>query len=814
MATLLSDLQYGLRVLARHRGYALAAVLSLALGIGAVTAIFSVVYGVLLRPLPYPDPDRIVQVWQVNQYTSRGQVSDPNFEDWRDESRGFAALAQYNTSTVSVTGGPEPVRASTAWVSRQFFDALGIAPARGRSFAEEELVEGGRPAVIVSHAFWRRYLGEDPAFGERRLVFEGQPHQVIGILPDGFAFPAGVDLWIARERFPRSPYRTGHNWRVVGRLAPQTTLAQVQVEMTALAAAMKARHGEDIQLTDVALVPLHEQLTGSVRTPLLILLGAVGFLLLVACANVANLMIAQLTARRRELAVRAALGASGWRLNRQLVTESLLLAGLGGTLGLMAAPWAVRGLLLLDPARLPRRDAIVVDPQVALFTFAIVALVALALAAAAGLRATSGMAHALKAGGRSQAAGPAEERVRGALVAVQIALSLVLLVGAGLLGRTLLAVLSTDPGFRTSGALVVDLDLAIGLDAASRQEAADFYTRLMERTAALPGVGRVGGISHFPLGDRWANGTFILARPGDRAETLDDLGPLFRDKRRTGSAEFRVASAGYFGAMGIPLVRGRLFEERDGPDAPHVALISESLARRHWPDGDPLGAQIQFGGMDGDLRVLTVIGVAGDVRDRALDREGTPTLYAHYRQRTRVIGRFSLAVETPAGTAPAAAIHQIVKELRPDVAPRIRPIEDVVATTLADRRFNMWLLVAFGISAVALAALGLYGVTTFWVVRRTQEIGIRLTLGATPRDVLGMVVRRATRLVLMGVSAGIAGALAASGVLRSLLYGVEPTDSATFVGAGTLLAAVAVIATVIPALRASRVDPAVALRQE
>jgi putative ABC transport system permease protein len=814
MATLLSDLQYGLRVLARHRGYALAAVLSLALGIGAVTAIFSVVYGVLLRPLPYPDPDRIVQVWQVNQYTSRGQVSDPNFEEWQAENRSFAALAQYASATVSVSGGSEPARVTATWASHGFLDALATRPARGRAFVDEERVPGGRPAVLVSHDFWVRTLNADPAFDTRVLTFSGEPHVVVGVMPEGFAFPAGTDLWAPRERLPRNPHRTGHNWLVVGRLASGTTLGNARAEMSALGRSQKARYGDDIALTDIALVPLHEQLTGNVRGPLLILLGAVGFLLLVACANVANLMIAQLTARRRELAVRAALGATAWRLNRQLVTESLLLSAIGGGLGLLAAPWAVRGLLLLDPARLPRRDAIAVDLQVALFTLGVIAIVAIGLALAAGSRAAGGLNEALKAGGRSLDASGADERLRGALVGVQIALSLVLLVGAGLLGRTLFAVFSTDPGFRTTGTLVVDLSVAQGDDPAARQQTADFYARLIERVGALPGVGRVGGINHFPLGGGWSNGTFLIVRPGDRAESLEDLRPLFRDSARTGSAEFRVASPGYFGALGIPLRRGRLFEERDGPDAPHVALISESLARQRWPDEDPLGTVIQFGGMDGDLRPFTIVGIVGDVRERALDQQGQPTFYAHYRQRTRPISRFSLAIETVRGGTVAPTVRQIVREMRPEVAPRVQPIEAIVAASFSDRRFNLWLLAAFGFSAVGLAGLGIYGVTAYWVTRRTREIGIRLSLGATPREILRMVAARAWRVVLVGGVAGIAAAYATSGVLRSLLLGVEPTDPIAFTSATALLGSIALVASIVPALRAARIDPAVALRQE
>jgi predicted permease len=779
-----------------------------------VTAIFSVVYGVLVRPLPYPEPGRIVQVWQVNDRTARGQVSDPNFRDWHESNRSFEALAQYGSAAFSVTGGSEPVRVNATWASREFFDVLGVAPAKGRSFVAEEQVEGGRPAVLVSHAFWLRYLNGDSNFGSRALTFRDQTHDIVGVMPEGFAFPADSDLWFPRELLPRSPYRTGHNWQVIGRLRADVSLQQARADMSAIGRALKARYRDDILLNDIALVPLQEQLTGAVRTPLLVLLGAVGFLLLVACANVANLMIAQLTARRRELAVRSALGASGWRLRRQLITESLLLSSIGGALGLLASPWAVRGLMLLDPARLPRRESIAVDVRVALFTLGVVAGVALLLALAAGTRPAAGLSEALKSGGRSQAGGRGEERFRGMLVAAQVALSLMLLIGAGLLGRTLLALLNTDPGFRTSGSIVVDLSLAQADEPDARQRTAQFYARLMERLATLPGVTSVGGITQFPLSGNWANGTFLIVRPGDRFTSLDDLRPYFRDPGRTGDAEFRVTSAGYFRTMGIPLRRGRLFDDRDTSEAPHVAVISESLARQRWPGEDPIGTLIQFGGMDGDLTPFTIVGVVGDVRDRALDGTARPTFYAHYLQRTRVIGRFSIAVEADSSEGLAPAIRAAVAELRPDVAPHIQPVEEIVSASFSDRRFNMWLLAAFGASAVVLAGLGIYGVTAFWVARRTQEIGVRLTMGATPREVLRMVIGRTGRLVALGGVVGVAGALALTTVMRTLLFGVEPTVAPTYAASILLLALVALAACLIPARRAAALDPAVALRSE
>jgi predicted permease len=813
----MQDLRYGFRVLARNKTYSVAAVLSLALGIGATTAIFSIVYGVLLKPLPYPSPERIVQVWQVNEYTRRGQTSDPNFEDWRSSARSFGALAQYSTGTVSVTGGSETTRASVAYGSRDFFRVLGVSPTLGRAFSNEEMRLNGSPAVVVGHGFWLRNLGGERQLDKLVLDFDGRAHQVVGIMPDGFAFPDGTtELWVPREVWPRFPSRTAHNWLVVGRLNEEAALGQARAEMSALARQMKQAHGDDIALDDVALVPLQDQIVGNVRPALLVLMGGVAFLLLVACANVANLMLAQLNARQRELAVRSAIGASANRLKRQLLTESALLAGAGGLLGLLLAPWAVRALLALDPSRLPLRDRIGVDLRVALFSFLVIAGVAVLLAVASGRRFGSrDLAQALKTGGRSHIGGRGDERFRGGLVAVQIALSLVLLVGAGLLGRTLYRLVNVDSGYRTSGALVINVALPYVDDPGSWRQNAMFYDRLIERLRSVPGVHHVGGIQAFPLTGGLANGTFLEMYPGDRVETIDDFARLAKDKTRGAQAEFRVASEGYFAAMGIPLRQGRLFDDRDAPDAPHVAVVSELLAKRRWPNQDPVGKVIQFGNMDGDTRPFTIVGVVGDVRDRGLDREPRATFYGYYRQRPRTIAEFTLVV---AGRGDAAAlagpVRQIVRDMRPDVAPQVTTMEDLVATSVADRRFNLWLIAAFGIGAIALAGLGIYGVTAFWVARRTQEIGVRLTMGATPAEVVGMVVWRAGWLVGIGALAGVAGALMMTRLLRTLLFGVEPTDPAAFGAAAGVLALVALIACAIPARRAARVDPAEALRQE
>jgi putative ABC transport system permease protein len=730
-------------------------------------------------------------------------------------------MAQYATDTASVTGGTEAARAHVAFVSRDFFRALGVAPWRGRAFSAEELREHGRPAVIVSHAFWINLLSSDPDLARHQLSTYGQTAQVVGVMPPGFQFPADTDLWFPREFLPRNPHRTAHNWLVVGRLRAGTALSQARAEMSAIGRGQKARYGSDIWLTDVALVPLHEQIVGTIRPALLALLGAVGFLLLVACANVANLMLAQLTARRRELAVRTALGASTWRVTRQLLAEAAILSAAGGALGFLAAPWVVRALMVLDPGRLPRADQIRVDWQVGVFTLAVVTLVAIALTLAAAIRqARSDANETLKGAGRTQAGARGEERVRGILVGAQVALSLMLLIGAGLFGRTLYSIVSQDPGFRTTGALVLDVSVPIDETAAAGRRAAEFYSRVMDQLRQQPGVTAVGGINGLPLTGRYADGTFIIQGPGDTFVTASGepdfelFGRLAKDKSRTGQAEYRVATDGYFAAMGIPLRRGRFFDARDVEIAPHVAIISETLAQRTWPGEDPLGKVVQFGNMDGDMRPFTVVGVVGDVRDGGLEHPARPTFYSNYRQRFRISNFFIVAATGGDARTLAGAAQQIVRRLRPDVPPRVRTIEDVVASSVANRRFNLWLFAAFGGLAIALAGIGIYGVTAFWVSRRTQEFGIRLTLGATPGEVVRMVIARAGAVVGMGAIVGLAGAFALTRLIRSLLFDVSPDDTLTFAGAAAVLGAIALAAGLVPARRAARVDPAVALRTD
>ena len=814
----MNDLRYALRQLLKNPGFTAVAVLTLALGMGANTAIFSVVNGVLLRPLPYPKPNQIVQVWQINAEGTRTRTSDPTFDEWREQSGTFQALAQFGEAFISVAGGNEPVRASLAIVSRGLFDVFGVTPLIGRGFVEEEQRDGGQPAVVVSYGFWQRYLGGETNLTQKRLIAEDHVVPVVGVMPPGFNFPSHTDLWVPRGLYPRLPSRTAHNWKVIGRLKEGVRLDQAQAEMSVIGRNQKKQYGDDIWLTDVAVVPLREQMVGPARLALLVLFGAVGFLLLVACANVVNLLLARASARRQELAVRVALGAGRLRLVRQFLIESMLLALIGGALGVWLSNLGVKMLLIHEPTNLPRTEEITVDLPVLFYSLSVSVVVALGLGLFCALRVTGrnlNLHDTLKESGGGQLSARSGQRVRGVLVVSEVALTLVLLVGAGLLGRSFFRLLDVNLGFGAHGVVVAELSPPAPKDDAAAARLGLFYGQLIERMRGVPGVQEVGGIKGFPLTGTLADGQFLVLQPGEKFSSLDDWKRVAENPERVGYAGFRVASGGYFRALGIPLLRGRMFEERDGPDAPHVALVSESLARQKWPNEDPLGKVIEFGNMDGDVRPFTLIGIVGDVRDDRIDAQAQPVVYGHFKQRTLALSNFSIVVR--GALQPAAIIsstRSILRDIAPTVPVRFRTAEQIVGESVADRRFTVLLLGVFSVAALLLAVVGIYGVTAYAVSLRTKEIGIRMALGAQGKDVLRLVLGHGGRLILWGVLIGFLGALALTRVLRGLLFEIPATDPATFAGVSLLLVAVAVFACYVPARRTARVDPMEALRYE
>ena len=817
MTTLIQDLRYGVRMLAKNPGFTAVAVLTLALGIGANSAIFSVVYGVLLRPLPYPKPDQIVRLWEVNAKGGRMNFADPNFEDVRSQSHGFQAVAEYGAGLESVSGGSEPTRSMLAWVSHDFFTLMRVEPVLGRGFAEEDQRFGTAPVALVSYAYWKQYLGGTTDLARIKLTIENQLCPVIGVLPPGFRFPLDSDIWVPRELLERLPSRTAHNWHVVARLREGVPLVQVHAELSGIAQRLKQQYGQDTEMTDVAVSPLRDALTSPARPALLVLLGAVGFLLLVACANVVNLLLAQAAARERELAIRSALGAGRNRLVRQFLTEALLLTVTGGALGVLAALWGVDALVALAPRNLPRLQDVAINLPVLSFTFALSVAVAAGLGIFTALRATAGdVQGALAERGQGHVVTQRGHRLSRAIVAAQIAITLVLLAGAGLLGRSLLRVLAIDPGFRTQNVLTMDLALPSPEKETEIVHRVAFLNELFLRLRAVPGVREVGGANSLPLTTGLADGTYILMSPQEKPpRMMEDLGRLFHDSTRTGDADYCVASEGYFRTLGIPLLRGRLFDQRDTLDAPHVALISQSLAREKWPNMDPLGRTIEFGNMDGDLRLLTVVGVVGDIREDSLEARPRPTVYVNYRQRPQATGSFTLVLHTEAEPAAVfSAAREIVRDLDPNVPPSFNTFTEVFSASLKTRRFNLTLVGVFAATALLLAVAGIYGVMAYSVARRTHEMGVRIALGASAPDVLRLVLSQAMLTTAVGVAVGIAGSFVLTRAMQSLLFGVSATDPVTLAGVALLLSFAALLASYIPARRATKVDPMVALRYE
>jgi ABC-type antimicrobial peptide transport system permease subunit len=821
-------------MLRKNPGFTTVAVITLALGIGAATAIFSVVYGVLLRPLPYLQADRLVALHEVNDHGGLMNFADPNFGDVRASSRALDGVAEYAAWMQSVAGASEPTRTMVARVSRDFFPLLRLQPVLGRAFAPEDQRFGAAPVALVSYAYWQQYLGSAADLSRVRLTIEDQAVSVVGVLPPGFRFPTESDVWEPRELSQPLPSRTGHNWHVLARLRDGATLAQARSELTGISRRLKQQYGKDTMMVDVSTMRLQDWLTNEVRKPLYLLLAAVGFLLLVACANVANLLLAHVAARERELAIRVALGAGRTRLVLQFLTEVLLVTLSAGGLGVLTAQWGVDALLGLAPSNLLQATDVSVNLPVLLFALAVAVGVALSLGFVAAWRAASGDPdRALAERGQGYVATTHSQRLGGAIVAGQLAITLVLLVGAGLLGRSLLRVLSVDPGFRTDHILTVDLALPPAFEDQDKAPRAQFLNELVKQLRALPGVQEAGGTAHLPLTAHLSDGTFLVMRPEEglsraiaglqgaspqerTARVIQELDALFRGVDwREDDADYCPTDGGYFRALGIPLRRGRLFDERDTFDSPPVALISESLARRKWPHEDPLGQTIEFGNMDGDLRLLTVVGVVGDVRQDNLETAPPETIYVNYRQRPQATYQFTVVMRTsvpPAALIPAA--RKIVRDLAPDVPPSFSTFSKVFSDSLKARRFNLLLVGVFAATALLLALAGVYGVMAYSVARRTHEIGVRMALGAEITDVLGLVLRQGLVTAGVGIVVGVLASFELTHAVASLLFGVSSTDPVTFAGVAAMLLLAALMACYIPARRATKVDPMVALRYE
>ncbi len=817
------DLRYTIRGLFKSPGFASVAVLTLGLGIGASTGIFSVADAVLLRALPYPDPEKIVRVWEQAPDGHRMNLAIANFEDFRLQNNTFVHLSAYGDLLTAVAGGLEPVRVNVAAVSSGFFGVLGVEPFRGRDFSAEEHRAHGAPAAIVSYSYWQRYLGGSTDLSKFRLKLMGGIYPVIGVMPAKFDFPAGTAVWIPSELDPDLGTRTAHNWRGIGRVRPGITVAQAHANLRAIAHRIKAQYGKEVDLNDAAVVPLAEAMVGNVRAALLTLLGAVGLLLLVACANVAGLLVARASARRKELAVRVALGAGRLRLIQQFLAESSELSFAGGLLGVVLAISAIRALPAILPANLPRQQEIAINTPVLLFALAATITDALSLGLFAAWRFARGdVQESLTASSRSYAGGASSHRVRAFLVTGEIAITLLILIGAGLLGRSFLRLISTTPGFRQTNLVTVQFSLPTALDFHQDQSAAARQIQLLEdlanRLHAIPGVQSLGLAGAMPVaaGDNLADGDFLILNGQKPPGNFDEWDRIGQNRSNVGHALYAVADQGYFRTLRIPLILGRLFDDRDGLNAPHTAIISQTLARERWPNQDPLGQVIDFANMDGNLKPLTIIGVVGDVRASGLDAPPSPIIYVNYHQRGMNLNSSPtiLIRSTAALGEIAPATRKIFHDLAPDVPVKFSTFADEMGGWLADRRFLLFLVGVFAAAALGLAAVGIYGVIAFSVTRRTQEIGIRMALGALRGDVLRLIVGEGARLALAGVGIGIAASLFVTRLLSSLLFGISATDPITFAGVAVLLALVALLASYIPARRAMRLDPNYALRHE
>lgn len=824
LETLLQDLRYTFRMFLRNPGFAVVAILTLALGIGAATAIFSVVDAVLLRSLPYPNSQKIVRIWEQAPDGHRMNIAGSNLDDFRTQNNTLASLAGYQSGLSSVSGGREPVRVDIAAVSSNFFKALGVDPLRGRVFVADEQRPHGTPAVIVSYGYWQRYLDSATDLSKLHLSMEGAVYPVVGVMPPEFDFPGGAVAWIPSEVNPELPSRSAHNWRGIGRVRDGVSVAQARANLNAIAHRIKAQYGKKVDLNAAAVVPLAEAMVGDVRTALLTLLAAVGLLLLIACANVAGLLLARTSARRKELAVRAALGAGRRRLIQQFLVESLALSFAGGVLGILIATSAVSVLPAILPANLPRQQGIAINAPVLLFALAATVAVAVSLGLFAAWRAAAGdLQEALSAGSRSYSGEGAGQRLRSFLVIGEIATTLVILVGAMLLGRSFWRLISTSPGFRQQNLITMEFSLPIPqgratMGASDLMHQIHLLDDITARIRAIPAAQMVGVASAMPVaaGDNLPDGDFLILNGQRPPANFDEFGRIGQNRSQAGHALYAVAGEEYFRTMGIPLLRGRLFGEEDSLDSPNVAVISESLARERWPNQNPIGQVIDFGNMDGNLKPLTIVGIVGDVRARGLNFPPSPIIYVDYRQRGMNANSSPTIImrsDAPTGEIVSSA-RDIFHELAPDVPVKFSTFAQEMGSWLADRRFLLLLVGLFGVAALALAAVGIFGVVAFSVTRRTQEIGIRMALGAQRSDVLRLVVGEGARMAAMGVVIGIAASLVITRLMSSLLFGISATDPLTFCGVAVLLSLVALAASYIPAHRAMRVNPVTALRYE
>ena len=803
ISSLVRDVRFAVRMLMRTPGFSLVALLTFALGIGVNAAVFTVYNGVLLRPLPYPDADRITMVWMDNrrQQIREDITSYPNYMDWRTQSSSFSHMAAFTPASFNLTGAGDPERLRGAETTANFFDVMGLLPLSGRLYTAQEETPGKDAVVVLSYGLWqRRFGGAVDAIG-KTITLNGRSHEVIGIMPGTLKVPEDAELW--KPLAPPDDARQARNnfWLpVIGRLKPGVSVEQAQSEMNGITARIEQSFPTQKGF-GAYIVSLHRQIVGDVERSLMVLLGAVGFVLLIACANLGNLMLGRSAARRKELAIRTALGAARWRLVRQMVTETLVLAAGGSILGLLLAYWATGFFVGLGGGSIPRPEAITLDARVIAFALVLAAVSALLAGLVPALQASSGtLSDPLKEGGREGSSG-ASRRTRSALITAEVALAFMLLVGAGLLARTLWSMQQVDRGFSTAKIASMNISLPAALFATGN-DVRGFQARLLERVRTLPGV------------ETAAFATSVLQPLVTNSNVFSIEGKPFPPPEERVEYPTEIVSPGFFETVGMKLAEGRFFNDRDTADVPFVIVVNETLARQAWPGQSPLGRRMKGGSPDSPSPWLTVVGVIKDARRADVRREIRPELYFCMQQRTpRTATLYVRTSGDPTSIVPS--VRNEVRALHPQVPLfAVNTLEALVSDTLAQPRFRALLLAGFAGLALLLASVGIYGVTAYAVSQRTHEVGVRMALGAKGHDVMKLILRQHLIPAIAGVVVGIAGALAVSRFLESLVYGIGATDAVTFACVAVMLVSVAALAAYIPARRATRVDPLIALRAE
>jgi predicted permease len=809
MDTLWQDLRYALRSLAKSPGFTIVTLLTLALGIGANTAIFSVVNAVLLRALPFRNPSELVLLREIYGTGEEGSVSGPNFLDWKTRTRSFAGMTAWRGINVALVGAGEPEELTGAVVDADYFKVLGVDPIMGRGFAPGE-DRGQATVVVLEETLWRTRFGADSGILGRTISLSGQPYTVIGVAPPSRAYPGPVQVWLPLGYGPgRSSMRDSHSYDVVGRLKAGVPLAQAQQDVASVAKRLEREFAQSNTGRGVKVIPLAEDSVGSVRTALLLLTGAVALVLLIACANVANLFLARAATRQRELAVRLALGASGWRLTRQVLVEAVTLSIAGGLLGLLLVSWAIDLLLALQPRGIPRLKEVGIDGPVLVFTL----LVSIAVGIAFGLFPALSMsrqdpAESFRGEGRGASSGRHRARFRSALVVAQVSLALVLLVGASLLIVSVRQLSDIVLGFQPTGAMTFQLNLPAAKYADADAQRA-YIDRLGARLRAIPGVRDAGAVFFLPLGNGFTSGDVSVEGRPAAAPGHEQY------------AGYRIVAGDFLNALGVTLRRGRLLTPEDRAGAPLVTVINQAFARQLFPGQDPIGKRVTFGTPD-SAEWRQIVGVIADVRQTGLTTAPSPELYVPAWQLTpetwsifisiplSFIVRSEVGPET-LGPAIKSAVHEVDPE---QPISKLRQAGELLQDATARQRFNMSLLTLFGLLALILAAVGVYGVMAYGVNQRTRELGIRLALGARSSSVQAMVLRQGLAMTLTGLGLGLVGALGLTRLLTTLLYGVSPSDPRVLGGAVLVLAMVSTVACLIPAIRATRVNPIDALRSE